>query len=125
MSGFVDSLIALAKAIWPAATKVATLDGTTVTAGELENAAGTLTGFLSDMQAAIKAKNYGEEAELTVDEALTIAKDAGIGGPGVAIAAAILPILFGAINSGQIPAGSLSDNAGEQQEQDVQSSVGL
>lgn len=109
----------------PSSTKVATVGTDTVTAGDLITALGSLPAYASALQAAIKAKNYAMSAELTVDEALLAAKDTGIGGVPIAVASLLVPLAFDAINSGALSLGSIDDNAGEQQEQDVQSSVGL
>lgn len=115
MSGLVDAAISLAKSFFKTTQVVTTVDGVTVTAGSLETAAGTLSAFLAQWQAAIKARNYAVTAELTIDEGLLIAKDIGVGGIPVAVAAALLPFIFQNINNGNLTAGSLSDNAGEQQ----------
>lgn len=118
MSGILDALAAFAKSIFqaqPSSTVVATVGGDTVTAGDLVAAMGTISGYLLAVRDALQAKQYPIAAELTLDEALAVVKDTGLGGVPVALAATFVPMIFGAINSGAIPLGSLDDNAGEQQ----------
>lgn len=119
VSTLADGAIAILQKFATKSTVIANIDGIAVTAGGLESAASTITGFLSAFQAAVKTKNYALEAELGIDEALVIAADLGV--PYAGIAAQVLPFVFDLINSGQLPAsslfGSLSDNAGERQSQ--------
>jgi hypothetical protein len=71
-------------------TVVSAVDGVAITAGSVESSLGTVGGFVSAFSAAWKAKNYEAEAELTIDEALTVASD--LGAPYAGLGAAILPV---------------------------------
>lgn len=97
---------------------VATVVGKSVTWSELEKSTQSIGSFFSAMSGAIKEKNLASEAEITVEEVVTIAADLGFGEPFTGILKVALPFVFGAVNDPtQVTAilGSLSDNAGEQQ----------
>lgn len=79
-------------------TVIGNVAGATVTVGGIEQSFGTLSGFYAEFAAAVKAKNYGLEAELGIDEALTIAAELGV--PYAGLGATLLPFLFSAINNG-------------------------
>jgi hypothetical protein len=79
-------------------TVVAMVDGVAITAGSVESSLATVGGFVSAFSVAWKAKNYEAEAELTIDEALTVASD--LGAPYAGLGAAILPLLWPLINKG-------------------------
>ncbi len=103
---------------------LAKIGSVTITANALEQAASSVSNYLTQMATAIKAKNYGLEAEMTLDEALIIAKDFGIGGIPVGVASVLLPMIFQEINNGTLTLGSLSDNAGERQGQIIEDRFG-
>lgn len=101
ISALADGAISLLGRFASKTTVLVTVGPAVVTAGGLEQAVGSLSGFLSAFQAAVKAKNYGLEVELGIDEAATVAADFGI--PYAGLAATALPFVFGLINSGVLP----------------------
>lgn len=77
-------------------TTVAIFDGKPLAASSVESGLGTLHGFIGSLVAAIKSKNYEETAELSIDEALSIAGDLGL--PYAGLAASLLPLIWPLIN---------------------------
>ncbi len=82
----------------PTAAKVM-IAGTSVTAGEIETATGSLATFFTVFGQAIKTKNIEAGVEISVEEAVTLAADLGFGEPFTGIAKAILPLVFGEFNT--------------------------
>ena len=93
-----DEAIVLLERFASKSTVLAQIEGLTVTAGGLEAGLGTVNGFISAFQAALKAKNYLTLSELTIEEAAAIAGDLGV--PYAGLAAALLPFVFALINKG-------------------------
>jgi hypothetical protein len=79
-------------------TVVTTVDGVAITAGSIESGLGTVGGFIGAFSVAWKAKNYEAEAELSIDEALSVAAD--LGAPYAGLGATVLPLLWPLINKG-------------------------
>lgn len=69
-----------------------------VSSQQLLGVIGGMQGFLGQFEAAWRAKNYAAEAEIAVDEALKVAGDLGV--PYAGLAATLLPIAFGLVESG-------------------------
>lgn len=80
-----------------ASTVLTTIANRTVTVGGLMGALGTTDSFIPAMIAAVKAKNFELEAELTLSEAVAIA--AAIGVPYAGLAKVLLPFLFYGVNN--------------------------
>jgi hypothetical protein len=103
-SNFIDATVAAMKSTFSSSSQKVNIGPAVFTAGQLEQATGTLGAFLTNFSAAVKARNYDEATELAIDEALIIAADLGV--PYVGIAAKILPFLYehGSSNLGLTPA---------------------
>lgn len=82
----------------PAST-VATIGTQPVTWSDLESSTTSIAGYFQAISAAIKAKNLAVGAELSIEEALTIAADLGIGEPFTGILKTVMPLLFDIINN--------------------------
>jgi hypothetical protein len=72
--------------------------GRIVTANQLETASGSLGTFFVAFYAAVKTKNFETGVEVTLEEAVTLAADLGLGEPFTSIAERILPLVFGEFN---------------------------
>jgi hypothetical protein len=70
------------------------IGGVAVTAPDAANIVGSLGLSFSQLSAAIRAKDWNDVAELTIDDVLIVAADIGLGQPFTGIAAKLLPILF-------------------------------
>lgn len=89
----------VAQKLAPSTKVTISIAGTTMTVGDIETATGSLGSFFTAMEAAIKAKNIETGTELTIEEAVTIASDLGLGQPWTGIASKLLPIAFADLNS--------------------------
>lgn len=76
---------------------VGTVAGQTITVAKMLAALGTTASFIPAMEAAVKAKNYELEAELSLYELVAIA--AALGLPYAGLAKILLPFLFVAANN--------------------------
>lgn len=116
ISAIADEGIRLLSAFSSKQTVVATVAGASVTVGGIEQSLGTVSGFYAEFMAAVKAKNYGLEAELGIEEALTIAGDLGV--PYAALGATLLPFLFAGINNGMFSGPGMNGQPGTSALQD-------
>jgi hypothetical protein len=71
-----------------------TIGSVTVSASTAANIVGSLGLSFGQLGAAIKAKNWSEAAEVTIDDILVFAADLGFGQPFTGIVAKLLPALF-------------------------------
>lgn len=97
LSDIVTWIIRIVGRLVPSTTKL-TVAGTAVSVGQFEAASGSLATFFSSLSTAIKAKSYASEAEIAIEEAVTIAADLGFGEPITGIVSTLLPYVFGELN---------------------------
>lgn len=116
LGALVDEAIKLLQPLASKSTVLVKVGSASVTAGGVEASLGTVLGFYSAFSAAVKAKNYGAEVELGLDEALAVAGDLGV--PYAGLGATLLPFLFAAINHGVFTGAGMDGQPGSSALQD-------